>query len=166
MTVLMTFLPKEQGMRTPPWLFAFARTLTSVEFKLDAFASVEDALCTNYYDVAANGLVQPWLDATFANPPFNLMAKVVDKALTEAADRHQTSVLIGPAGCSQQWFHRLIKFAGTTVYFPDRRLQFLQPDGTPTRNAMADAAVYRLHGRQRRRGGVDVQTFHVPGGLK
>ena len=133
-------LPHEQEMRTPPWLYAEVCRLCGVErFELDAFASAENTLCSVYCDEEADGLLMPWLNPTFCNPPFSLMAQVVDKALVEC-ERGVTVGLIGPSGCSQRWFHKLIKKA--LVYFPDKRLQFLGPDGEAKKGAMQDSAVY------------------------
>ena len=131
----------DQERRTPSWLYRACCDLLGVAAcRLDAFAWGENALCERYYSELDDGLARPWVDRTFCNPPFKLMARVVDKAIAELQVNGVRSALVGPAGCSQVWFHRLWPHA--TVYLPDRRLVFLDRDGRPTRGAMQDSAVY------------------------
>ena len=138
---------REQSRRTPPWLYAACCDALGVATcVLDAFASADNALCATYYDAAANGLVQPWVDPTFANPPFKLMTEVVKKAIYEIKHGCR-SVLIGPAGCSQAWFHALWPHA--VIYWPTRRLVYLDLAGQATGGAMQDTAVYVLDGESR-----------------
>jgi len=148
----------DQCRRTPPWLYQACCSLAGVDdFALDAFADATNALCLHYLDGGPqrDGLVEPWSDWTFANPPFKLMDRVVGKALVEAVDYGRArSVLVGPAGCSQRWFRALGPRAH--VWLPDRRLVFLDRDGRPTRGAMQDSAVYIVDGVPRERPEVDV----------
>jgi len=133
-------VPREQGMRTPRWLFKLLEKTLGCRFALDAFASDTNALCRRYYTERDNGLERPWFDATFANPPFKLMGKAMAKAFYEADDRGVRSAVIGPTGCSQRWFHE-IAVCGT-ILVPDHRLVYLNPDGATTAGAMADTAIY------------------------
>lgn len=131
----------EQGHRTPPWLFQLCQRLVGQPFALDAFADAESALCAKWYGEADDGLVQTWKDATFANPPFRLMGQVVRKAVAEWRGRRRVrTVLLGPVGCSQRWLHELWPWA--TVYWPDKRITYLDPQGRATLGAMQDSAVY------------------------
>lgn len=137
----------DQDRRTPGWLYrACCHLLLIDDFALDAFASADNALCVNYLDVSVDGLRQPWVDPTFVNPPFKLLRQVVVKAIQESR-RGVRSVLIGPAGCSQGWFHSLWPHA--VILFPDERVNFLDREGRPTKAAMQDAAVYFVDGRTR-----------------
>lgn len=133
-----------QDMRTPAWLYEVACKIANrgAPFALDAFASADNALCPRYYDEAADGLTQPWAKNTFCNAPFGLMAKAVGKAILEAEERQVETMIIGPAGCSQQWFHKLLGYAD--VYLPTQRLQFNNSDGTPSKRAMQDTALYHV----------------------
>jgi phage N-6-adenine-methyltransferase len=147
----------DQERRTPAWLYHRACSLLRVKAcVLDAFASESNRLCTRYYDAETNGLRQPWHDATFANPPFKLMAQAVAKAMCER-ERGVRSVLVGPSGCSQRWFHGLLTWA--TVYLPDQRIAYLSRDGTTTLSPMQDTAVYVIAGPRRSR--PDVRVLHV-----
>lgn len=137
----------EQGHRTPPWLFQLCQSLIGDPFALDAFADAESALCSEWYGTAEDGLVKPWADPTFANPPFRLMGQVVTKAVAEWRSRRRVrTVLLGPAGCSQRWLHELWPWA--TVYWPDKRISYLDPRGRATLGAMQDSAVYVVGGVQ------------------
>lgn len=148
-------LPSEQGMRTPPWLYQACCRLLGVErCELDAFASLANSLCRVYYSEGNSGLVGPWIEPTFANPPFKIMAAAVAKAISEATTRGVRSALIGPAGCSQAWFHRLLERAA--IYLPNRRLVYLTPDGKATAGARQDTAVYIIDGQWRDRPDVHV----------
>lgn len=140
-------VPSDQNRRTPAWLYRVCCDLAGVDdFALDAFASADNSLCLDYLDEARDGLAQPWADPTFANPPFGMMGRVVDKALRESL-RGVRSVIVGPDGCSQVWFHRL--WPRAVVWLPDERLVYDDRDGRPTRRAMADTAVYAVDGQFR-----------------
>jgi hypothetical protein len=81
--------------------------------------------------------------AAYANPPFKLFGHAIERAFLEAASARQTDLvvcLIGPAGCSQRWYHTYARRG--TVLVPTRQLVFLRPDGQPTAGVMADTAVY------------------------
>ena len=78
---------------------------------------------------------------TFANPPFRLLGQVVGKAVAEWRGRRRVrTVLLGPVGCSQRWLHEL--WPWSTVYWPDKRITYLDPQGRATLGAMQDSAVY------------------------
>lgn len=150
-------VPSDQERRTPPWLYrACCDRLGVDDCALDAFASTDNALCLYWYGgptvaaespwAALDGMSAPWADPTFANPPFSLMPRVVDKALRESL-RGVRCAIIGPSGCSQVWFHKL--WPRAQVWIPDRRLTYLTRDGFPTDRAMQDTAVYVVDGRDR-----------------
>lgn len=148
-----------QNRRTPRYLFEFLEQKFG-KFVLDAFADSANALCDNFYTEQDNALVQPWPDGTFANPPFKLAGKCVDKALSEPG----RSVLILPVGCSQKWAQRLIISTRTNIYMPDRRINFDLPDGTPTRGADRDTWIVSIHS------GIDVDpgvcSLEIPRDLR
>jgi hypothetical protein len=156
-------VPSDQLRRTPRWLYRACCDLAGVDdFTLDAFADADNALCLDYLDGSAgrDGLTAPWADWTFANPPFKLMARVVGKVLDELRDRQVRTVLIGPAGCSQAWFHALWPWAA--IHLPTSRLNFLDRAGQPTHQAMKDNAVYVVDGVPRER--LEVYAFDVAAG--
>lgn len=130
--------PRLQNRRTPKWLFDLLNECFG-PFVLDAFACERDALCQRYYTRADNGLERPWMDGTFANPPFKIIGDVMKKAVAEG-ELGRRSVVIGPVGCSQQWMHGWAIYG--TIYAPTLRVNFDLPDGTPTKQADRDTMIY------------------------
>lgn len=126
-----------QDMRTPRWLVDILENMIGETFSLDAAAGITNYICDDW---CKDGLQEQWADWTFCNPPFAKTTLWVDKALSECAG----SVLVLPAGCSQKWFHRLLGSDRTTIYFPDKRINFDLPDGTPTKNAPLDSIVVKV----------------------
>ena len=135
--------PGEQAMRTPdPFYSLLNRTFGP--FVLDAYASPHNAKCDRFYTIEQDGNVQPWCDVTFGNPHFKKgersgMELCLAKAVEEQ-NRGIRSCIVGPVGCSQDWFHEYA--IQGTVFAPDTRINFLMPDGTPTTNADRDTHVY------------------------
>ena len=137
--------PGQQDLRTPRWLF---ERLTSLfgPFALDAYAESHNALCEKYFTRAEDANWQPWLDVTFANPEFASMATATRKAVEESERGVQTCML-GPVGCTQDWYHRWA--IRGTVWVPDARINYDKPDGTPTHSADRDSIVMTFGGRHR-----------------
>lgn len=136
--------PGEQDMRTPLWLFRALEQIFHVKFKLDAYASPHNALCEKYWTVDDDGNVKPWVDGTFWNPRFKKgdkagMALATAKAVAEQ-NLGNLSIGLGPVGCSQEWFHD--HGIQGTVFKPDCRINFDEPDGEPTDGADRDSDVY------------------------
>jgi DNA (cytosine-5)-methyltransferase 1 len=134
--------PRLQDRRTPRWLFhALERQFGP--FSLDAFAQPHNALCERFLTQAQDGTRHPWADVTFANPPFAVMAEAIEQAVREA--RHGVrSVVVGPVGCSQGWYHELA--IRGTIYVPDRRISYDLPNGRPTDGADRDSIVIAFGG--------------------
>lgn len=132
-----------QNYRTPPWLLALLEreVLGGKRFKLDAAATRENAVCKRYHDEAANGLLQPWADPTYCNPPYRAIELWIAKACREAEGSGLVACVVGPKGCSQAWFHEWAKRG--TIWAPDQRIAFLDPDtGAQTESAREDSMVY------------------------
>lgn len=141
-----------QNWRTPKWLFD-RLTAEFGPFVLDAAASAENALCDLYYDVEQDGLVRPWRNTTFCNPPFAQVGDWVAKAAHEATVRMVSSVVLVPAVCSQAWWHAC--GVDCVAYMPTKRLRFDQPDGSPSRSADRDTIILVFGPRNERDHNVD-----------
>lgn len=128
----------EQAMRTPLWLFRFLES-RFFRFDLDAYASVGNALCPRFITAQQDGNKTDWIDGTFANPEFEDMRKPMEQALRQAA-RGVRSLLVGPAPVTQVWVHELA--IQGTEYRPDSRINFDNPDGTPSDHADRDTAFF------------------------
>ena len=131
--------------QTPPDFFAELNA--QFHFTLDAAASHENALCTNYctpegtfrkrpgkspYQAyGLDGLALPWIsEKVFCNPPYDAsLYRWVEKA---AGSWARVSVLLLPPSVDTAWFHDFIWGHGETVetHFLRGRLKFWR-DGVP-----------------------------------
>jgi site-specific DNA-methyltransferase (adenine-specific) len=78
-------------------------------FSLDAAATAENALCSQYFTAEDDGTAQSWADhVVFCNPPYSVkwLGRFTAKALEEAR-KGVFSVLLLPCKTDQQWFHDL-----------------------------------------------------------
>ena len=163
-------LPSNQEMCTPRWFVKQLESHIGTRFQLDAFASKRNTICRRFYDVQKNGLAHPWRWTTFCNSPFKLVKRAIAKAPEDAQNYDVVVVLIGPAGCSQRWFHEHALHG--TILVPTHRLIFLNDDLTPSTGAMADNAVYIFGGPWwNTRGNIangkfDVHALEVPDGAE
>ncbi len=117
-----------QDRRTPKWLFDVLSEMFG-PFKLDAYASPHNALCERFYTVEDDANVKDWVDGTFANPEFKSMAPCLAQAVRQA-ELGRRSIILGPVGCSQEWYHE--HAIRGTVYVPDCRFNYDDPSGNPT----------------------------------
>jgi phage N-6-adenine-methyltransferase len=127
-----------QDYRTPQWYFDYLNNAFG-EFKLDAFACKNNALCYKYYKEQDNALKCDWIDKTFANPPFALAGEAVKKAWREWTHNNINSTLIVPAGCVQYWMHDYAIHG--TIFLPNMRINFDSPEGKPTKRSRGDTMV-------------------------
>lgn len=138
-----------QARRTPRWLFDLLDRRYG-PFRLDAAASRHNRMCDAYHgpDRGSDGLIDPWADVTFCNPPFRDTGAWVRKACTEFDERGIRSVLVLPVGCSQAWFHRHL-LGKHEILYPTRRINFDLPTGEPTRSADRDTLIVVVRGVSR-----------------
>lgn len=129
--------PSLQTRRTPKWLF-WELSRRFGPFSCDLFASPRNALLPLYFTRQDNALEQVWPDNGFGNSPFAIMGDAVAKAHAEAL-RGIHSVLLGPVGGSQDWFHELAM--RWTIWQPDVRINYDMPNGAPTWGADRDSVV-------------------------
>lgn len=89
---------------TPPALFAELHA--QYGFTLDVCASAENAKCSRYFDVATDGLSQPWGGARcWMNPPYGrVIGKWVKKAYEESL-RGALVMCLLPARTDTAWWH-------------------------------------------------------------
>lgn len=130
--------------RTPMWLFHLLEERYG-RFAADAAAQPHNAL-HEVYGTAERPLDFPWPDRTFCNPPFRdsrgltCIERWVAHAMGSLSWRRR-SVLVLPVGCSQYWFHKVLRCGGAEILCPTRRINFLLPDGTPTKSADRDTHI-------------------------
>jgi phage N-6-adenine-methyltransferase len=129
-----------QNYRTPKPVFNFLNRRFG-PFALDAFADCENALCKNYLTTKENAFHCEWVDKTFGNPPFSMTTLAVAKARFECFTMGRRSVLLIPVGGNQEWFRKLIEDPFVSFWYPDKRINFLTPEGLETSRSTHDVFV-------------------------
>lgn len=123
---------------TPVPVFNAIQNYLQIEFALDACADELNYKCDNYYDEEANGLLSPWIDNTFCNPPYSNIPPWCDKALEECIQEHDDrltnpngirSVLLLRSDTSTKWFHKYAHNEWVNLTFLKPRIQFRVPVG-------------------------------------
>ena len=116
---------ESENWATPQWLYDLLNK--EFKFELDAAASLDNAKCSHFYSEKDNGLVLPWANSTFCNPPFNKKKKMyiypwTQKAVEEMKNG-RTSVLLlpGRTGNKFWWDHCL---QSCEIRFIKGRLKF------------------------------------------
>lgn len=93
---------------------------------LDPFTNERNSAgAAEFMTVADDGLSQPWVDGTFANPPYGTF---LPKFATKAVAENVLGVYLVPARFGSLWFRRLTN--GNIVLVLDKRLVF-ELDGEP-----------------------------------
>ena len=95
--------------------------------------------------IADDGLKQEWYGKIFLNPPYSrwLIEKFVDKLL--ASDFEEAIALTG--ACTEtKWFSRLATCA-SGVCFVQKRIRFIQTDGTPCKKNPRNGSCLFYFGR-------------------
>lgn len=133
-----------QDYGTPLELLNAIRTRLCIDnFSWDLAASIENAVCPDFYSEKEDALIQPWDHKPgtwlWCNPPFAHIEPWVAKAAREANKGAQTVMLV-PASFSNWWREWVIKYAyqvflngritfvGETICYPkDCALLFYTP---------------------------------------
>jgi phage N-6-adenine-methyltransferase len=162
-----------QDRRSPEWLVRCLEreVLGGKRFLLDPAASNHNAVCKRYYTEANDGLVSKWLKYNYVNPGFAKESLWLEKAIAEWRDWDFISCVLGPTGCSQEWFHELARLG--TVYAPNARISFCDPaTGAPhapdETGADRDTMIYVFGAEfvNRRRDGWTIRPLDVRGFLE
>ena len=97
------FSSASEDWETPQTLFDRLNALFA--FELDVCATPENAKCERFYTKVENGLVQPWCNRNWMNPPYGrTIGEWVSRADTEATEGRLTVSLL-PARVDTKWFH-------------------------------------------------------------
>lgn len=119
---------------TPQWLFD--EFDTKHQFTLDAAANVANTKCAKFFDLASDGLAQPWAgERDWCNPPYSNIREWVAKASWEVSSfKCPVAVLLLPANRTEQkWWQEYIEpFRDTpepfiTTRFLAKRINFGVP---------------------------------------
>lgn len=111
---------------------AFFRVLEAQHsFTLDVAANAENAKCSRFFDMVADGLAQSWTGETvWCNPPYSNCSAWVWKALCEVRGGCPKVVMLLPANRTEQpWWQDLIepirdRGLGVKTEFVRTRLKF------------------------------------------
>lgn len=102
--------------QTPKVLFEQWDSEAPGGFRIDAFASAENALCARFYTAEDDAIMQPWRalnGSVFANPPYggNMQSECFQKALTEVrvAKRCREVRILQQANTSSAWFRKAVE---------------------------------------------------------
>lgn len=122
----------KQGWATPQWLYDALRARFT--FVLDAAADAENTKCIMFYDEKANGLMRPWLDATFCNPPWGDIGPWVTKAGFEANRGVRSVLLLPQLGLTTSWYKAARARCVTEILSP--RIAYVGPGSAPSGGSM------------------------------
>lgn len=117
MTSARTGDSEKDEWQTPKWLYDLLDR--EFRFNLDPAATHQNALCANYYTEEVNGLIQPWYDATFVNPPYSNLYQWVQKGYEEAEKGNATVVMLVPARTDTRAWWDYVRW-GDVRFLPGR----------------------------------------------
>ncbi len=128
-------LDEVDDRRTPPDLLAECMLLAGVTgFDLDPAATAESAVAPRFYDLATDGLAQPWSGRVFVNCPYSDIRPWVAKATAEAGHCDRIVMLLPANRTEQAWFQDLIEpdrtCGSVRVHFLRGRRRFDRPGWT------------------------------------
>ena len=142
------FSSVKEDWATPQWLFDACDRV--FKFTLDAAASRENALCTEYFTKDDNSLLQEWHESTWLNPPYGrgITGEFVAVAFRQAFYGDKTSVLLLPARTDVRWFHEFIyEMPRVSHRFIRGRLKFRGAEnGAPFPSTLDEARAEASHG--------------------
>lgn len=123
MNTKVLFSSRTEEWETPQWLFDKINDI--FHFQLDVCASSGNAKCEHFYSKEDNGLLMPWEETNWMNPPYGRrIAMWMEKAAMESR-RGKTTVCLVPARTDTRWWHDYIENnPNATALFIRGRLKF------------------------------------------
>ena len=128
------FSSKSNEWQTPKYLFDWLNK--EYNFKLDAAATKDNALCDNYYTIEDNALLKDWsgYGSVFCNPPYGrLIGKFVEKGYLESR-KGSIVVFLIPARTDTRWWYNYCSKGN--VIFLKGRVKFIS-NNSPSKNLCA-----------------------------
>lgn len=126
----------KQDYCTPPELLAAVKARLCIgSFDMDVAASVENAVCANYYDELMDALGPCQWKVTdggwvWCNPPFKDIKPWVDKAAWEAYNGANVAMLV-PASVGANWWVQYVEPCAYQVFLNGRITFVGQPTPYP-----------------------------------
>lgn len=95
------------------------------KFDLDPASAAHNAVCSRYYTIEDNGLVQDWTGNPFCNPPYirGILQKWIQKAYEESQKHGNQIVLLIPSRTDTKYWHNYVMKAAE-VHLIEGRLKF------------------------------------------
>lgn len=118
---------------SPLWLFE--RLDAEFHFALDPCATDENHLCALYHTKQDDGLLYPWYNTAFVNPPFSAIAAWTEKCYREALAGHATVVMLVPARTDTRYWWNFTRH-GEIRFLPGRLRFGGAPSGAPFPSAV------------------------------
>lgn len=117
---------KSNEWQTPKWLFD--KLNNKFNFQLDAAATVDNALCANYFTLNDNALSKDWhiYKTIYCNPPYGRMIGKFVKKAYEESQKECTVVMLIPARVDTSWWHDYCSKGN--VLFIKGRLKFINKE--------------------------------------
>jgi DNA N-6-adenine-methyltransferase (Dam) len=128
--------PKTSEWRTPKYIFDSFRDQTGARlaFGLDP-CSPEQGVChvpaRRIYTKGDDGLLKPWPkhELIFMNPPYSEARHSIVEWVAKYFE-HGNGIALIPARTSCDWWHQYVFPLAELLCFPNRKISFLNPDGT------------------------------------
>jgi phage N-6-adenine-methyltransferase len=119
----IVFSSSRSDWSTPQPLFD--RLDKEFRFTLDVCADANNAKCARYYDVARDGLGQPWTGVVWMNPPYG---RAIERWLQRAYESTRLGactkcVCLLPVRSDTKWWHDYV-MKSSEIRFLTRRLSF------------------------------------------
>lgn len=112
----------ENDYKTPPEIYKKALEYFGLsEFSLDVCCSDNYIPAIMHYSLPKyNGLIMPWVNFSWCNPPYNECKKWIEKAYKENKERDIVIVMLLPARTETKYWHDFI------LNNPNCQIQFLK----------------------------------------
>jgi phage N-6-adenine-methyltransferase len=102
---------------------AAAARLGVLDFALDAAATPENAKAPRFYTREDSGLLHPWLNPTWCNPPYSIVAYFAKHAAEQARNGVRVALLV-PARTDTRWWHKHVMPRALSLHFVVGRVTF------------------------------------------
>jgi hypothetical protein len=108
---------RPQDIRTPKALLELVAHALGGKIALDAADTLQQTPALKHYtgEPGSDGLVEPWTDGTYCNPPYKDLKEWLSKACKEATTGSRIVVLC-PVRPHRAWFRRAMREATSIVY--------------------------------------------------
>ena len=136
---------KETIYLTPEKILEPVRRFFGGEILLDPATQPENPTgAVSFYTEKDNGLIQPWSDGTFVNPPYGrVLQEWCSKIHWEAdAGKKIVALLPGQRFETRYWQDHIIITPLRGIVLIKGRVPFLRPDGTPAKSNPYGSMLY------------------------